>query len=48
MNNKGEAWYIHSILYVIIAILVAVLIYVAYIDPNKVIEQEKAYKQVSR
>ncbi|MBX3009209.1 MAG: hypothetical protein KF816_14410 [Melioribacteraceae bacterium] len=48
MKNKGEAWYIHSILYVIIAILVVVLIKVAYIDPSEVIEQEKTYKQESR
>ncbi|MBI1937384.1 MAG: hypothetical protein HYS25_04605 [Ignavibacteriales bacterium] len=45
---KGEAWYLHTILYVIIAILVFVLIKVAYIDPSEIIEQEAYYKKESR
>jgi len=46
--RKGEPWYVHFIMYVIIAILVFVLIKVAYLDPNEVIEQEKYFKQESR
>lgn len=45
---KGETWYLHTILYVIIAILVVILIKVAYIDPSEVIEQEAYYKKESR
>lgn len=46
--RKGEPWFVHFIMYVIIAILVFVLIKVAYLDPNEVIEQEKYFKQESR
>lgn len=48
MIAKSEPWYIHLILYVVMAVLVVVLIKVAYIDPNEVIEQEKYYKSESR
>jgi hypothetical protein len=45
---KGEPWYMHFVLYAIIAVLVFVLIKVAYLDPNEVIEKEKYFKQESR
>lgn len=48
MSYKSEPWYIHAVLYVIIAILVYVLIKVAYLDPNEILEKEKYYKQESR
>lgn len=48
MIAKSEPWYIHLILYVVMAVLVVVLIKVAYFDPNEVIEQEKYYKKESR
>lgn len=48
MKSKSEPAYIHVILYVIIAVLVLVLIKVAYIDPNEVIEEEKYFKKESR
>ena len=43
MSSKSEPMYIHLILYVVIAVLVFLLIKVAYIDPNKVVEKEKYY-----
>ncbi|HOI30362.1 MAG TPA: hypothetical protein PLZ15_11460 [Melioribacteraceae bacterium] len=46
--SKGEPWYVHFIMYAVIAVLVFVLIKVAYLDPNEVIEQEKYFKQESR
>ena len=48
MKSKSEPMYIHIILYAIIAVLVLVLIKVAFIDPNEVIEQEKYFKKESR
>ena len=46
--TKPEPWYIHTILYVIIAILVVVLVKVAIIDPKDIVEKETYYKQESR
>jgi hypothetical protein len=46
--SKGESWYVHLLMYGIIAVLVFILIKVAYIDPNEVLEKEKFYKQESR
>ncbi len=48
MSYKSEPWYIHAVLYAIIVVLVYVLIKVAYLDPNEVLEKEKYYKQESR
>ena len=48
MSSKAEPKYIHLILYVIIAALVVLLIKVAYIDPNQIIEKEKYFKTESR
>ncbi len=48
MTYKSEPWYVHLILYALIAVLTFVLIKVAYLDPNEVIEKEKYYKQESR
>jgi hypothetical protein len=46
--DKSEPWYIHIVLYVIIAILTLVLIKVAIIDPKKIVDIEKYSKQESR
>ncbi len=43
MSKKSEPWYIHAVLYVIIAILVVVLIKVAVIDPTEHIQSENYY-----
>lgn len=48
MISKSEPWYVHAILYVIIAALVYVLIQVAIINPQEHLEQEKYYKEESR
>ena len=38
--KKSEPWYIHAILYVIIAILIFILVKVAIVDPTNYIETE--------
>ncbi|PJA98900.1 MAG: hypothetical protein CO128_05180 [Ignavibacteriales bacterium CG_4_9_14_3_um_filter_30_11] len=48
MTSKPEPWYIHTALYVVIVILIAVLIKVAIIDPKDVVESEKFFKNESR
>lgn len=48
MSSKSEPWYVHAILYVIIAVLVFVLIQVAIISPQEHIEQENFYRTESR
>ena len=48
MNKKSEPWYIHAVLYVIILILAIVLIQVAIIEPQNVVEKERYYKAESR
>jgi hypothetical protein len=45
--TKSEPWYIHFILYFVIAILIVILIKVAIIDPKDQVEKEKYYKQES-
>jgi hypothetical protein len=44
MTKKSEPWYIHAILYVVIAILLVVLIKVAIIDPADHIQKEEYYR----
>ncbi len=46
--KKNEPWYIHAILYVVIAILVYVLVRVAIIDPADYIEKETYYRTESQ
>ena len=46
--TKKDPWYIHGILYAIIVILVLLLIKVAIIDPTKVVETEKYFKDETR
>jgi hypothetical protein len=46
--KKTESWYIHAVLTVIIAALTALLIYVAIIEPNEVIESENYWRTESR
>ncbi len=48
MQQTGEPWYLHAGLYAVILILVYVLIRVAIIEPQEVIEKEKFFKQESR
>lgn len=45
--KKTESWYIHAVLMVIIAALTYLLIYVAIIEPNEIIENEKYWKTES-
>lgn len=46
--TKPESWYIQALLYFIIVILVVILLKIAIIDPTKVVEKEKYYRQESR
>lgn len=48
MDKKGSNWYIHAILYLIIAVLVYILIRVAILDPTKHITTENYYQTESR
>ncbi|HPN37995.1 MAG TPA: hypothetical protein PL041_06290 [Melioribacteraceae bacterium] len=48
MISKSEPWYIHAVLYVIIAVLTVVLIWVAILQPQEVVEKEKYFKNESR
>jgi len=48
MNSKPEPWYIHTALYVVIAILVVVLVKVAILDPKDIVQSEKFFKKESR
>ena len=48
MSKKSEPWYIHAVLYVIIAILVFVLVKVAVIDPTEHIQNENYYRSESQ
>ncbi len=49
MNSKSaEPWYLHAALYTIIAILIFVLIKVAIIDPQNVVELENYNRKESR
>lgn len=48
MTRKSEPWYIHTVLWVVILILVYVLIRVAIINPQQVVEREQAYKKEAR
>ncbi len=47
-NTNKEPWYIHAGLYVIIIILSYILVNVAFIEPNKIVNLEKYYKKESR
>ena len=46
--TKKDPWYIHGILYDVIVILVLLLIKVAIIDPTKIVETEKYFKEEAR
>ncbi|MCF8259935.1 MAG: hypothetical protein K9J12_04120 [Melioribacteraceae bacterium] len=48
MSRRNEPWYIHAVLYTIIAILVFALVQVAIIKPTRVVEKEKYWKTESR
>ena len=41
MSKKSEPWYIHAVLYVVIVVLAYILIQVAIVEPNRVVEEEK-------
>ncbi|MGB5287281.1 MAG: hypothetical protein WBN42_02245, partial [Ignavibacteriaceae bacterium] len=47
-SQAGDPWYIHAILYLVIAILSVILIKVAIIDPKDAVEQERFLKTESR
>ena len=47
-RKKTEPWYIHAVLWIVILILAYVLIRVAIINPQRVVEREKAFKQEAR
>ena len=47
-SQAGDPWYVHAILYLVIAILTVILIKVAIIDPRNEVEQEKFYRTESR
>jgi hypothetical protein len=47
-SQAGDPWYIHAVLYLVIAILTILLIKVAIIDPKDAVEQEKFYRTESR
>lgn len=46
--KKGEPWYIHAALGVVIAVLVYVLIRVAIVDPSEHVAQEKYFTEETR
>lgn len=46
--DTGDPWYIHALLYLVIAVLTVILIKVAIIDPKSTVEKEKFFKTESR
>jgi hypothetical protein len=48
MLKAADPWYVHAILYVVIAILVVILIKVAILDPKEIVAVEKYNKTESR
>ncbi len=48
MDIKTDPWYIHTGLYLVIAILTVLLVKVAIIDPHEYVETEKYNKKESR
>ena len=48
MSTKSEPWYIHAGLYAVILVLIYVLIRVAIIEPQEIVENEKYFKAESR
>jgi hypothetical protein len=47
-SQASDPWYIHGVLYLVIAILSVLLIKVAIIDPKEAVEQEKFFRTESR
>jgi hypothetical protein len=47
-RSNEDPWYLHAALYVVIVILVGILIKVAILDPQELIEYEKYIKKESR
>ena len=47
-SQAGDPWYVHTALYLVIAILTIILIKVAIIDPKEAVEQDKFWKTESR
>ncbi|MBT8386954.1 MAG: hypothetical protein KJO12_06040 [Ignavibacteria bacterium] len=48
MLKAADPWYVHAILYAVIAILVIILIKVAILDPKEIVAVEKYNKSESR
>lgn len=46
--KRTDPWYIHLILYIIIAILVFILVEVAIIQPQQIVEKENYFKTEAR
>ncbi len=46
--SKKDPWYIHTIFYIIIVVLVFVLVEVAIIQPQRIVEREDYYRTESR
>lgn len=46
--RKSDPWYVHAGLYAVIVILIAILVKVAIIDPQDVMQKEHYYKTESR
>jgi hypothetical protein len=47
-SQAGDPWYLHAILYLVIAILSVILIKVAIIDPKNAVEEERFNRTESR
>lgn len=47
-QSKSEPWYIHAILYFVIAVLTYLLIDVAIIEPNYILKMDKFWRGESR
>jgi hypothetical protein len=47
-SQSGDSWYVHAILYIVIAILAVILIKVAIIYPKDVVEKERFFRTESR
>lgn len=47
-SQAGDPWYVHALLYLVIAILTIILIKVAIIDPKEAVEKEKFWRTESR
>jgi len=47
-SQAGDPWYVHAVLYIVIAVLAVILIKVAIIDPKDVVEKDRFFRTESR